>query len=331
MTDMMHNFELFQPGSLADAQALLKKHGDDAWLLAGGKDSLDWFKDRVMQPTAVIDISGLAELGAGIRDEAGGVYISAMTTLTDVAENALIKDRFPLLAEAAAHVASPQIRNVGTIGGNVCQDTRCSYYRDGFPCYRAGGNTCYANTPTAMNREHTLFEAKRCVAVTPSDTAPACVVLEAEMVVRRGKKEVVIPAEKFFIGPDIDIERMTALKPGDILMGIRIPAKWSGSHQYFEKVADRNTWDFALVSIAMAATVEGEAVTDIRLACGAVQCTPRRLSDVEDLLKGEVPNEEMETLAGRVASSGAKPLNYNHFKQPLMSSLAKRAVRSMSA
>lgn len=331
MTDMMHNFELFQPGSLTDAQSLLKKHGDDAWIIAGGKDSLDWFKDRVKQPKAVIDISGLTELGGGIRDEAGGVYISAMTTLTEVTESALIKERFPLLAEAAGKVASPQIRNVGTIGGNVCQDTRCLYYRDGFPCYRAGGNTCYANTPTAMNREHTLFEAKRCVAVTPSDTAPACVVLEAEMVVMRGKKEIIIPAEDFFIGPEIDIERMTALESGDILMGIRIPAKWAGAHQYFEKVADRNTWDFALVSIAMAAMIEGDAVSDVRMACGAVQCTPRRLSNVEDLLKGEVPNEEMETLASRVASSGAKPLNYNHFKQPLMSNLAKRAVRSLSA
>jgi len=191
MTDMMHNFELFQPGSLADAQSLVKKHGDEAWLLAGGKDSLDWFKDRVKQPTAVIDISGLEELNGGITDEDGGVYISAMTTLTEITVNALIKERFPLLADAAGRVASPQIRNVGTIGGNLCQDTRCSYYRDGFPCYRAGGNTCYANTPTAMNREHTLFEAKRCVAVTPSDTAPAVVALDAEMIVQRPPGQVV--------------------------------------------------------------------------------------------------------------------------------------------
>lgn len=331
MTDMMHNFELFQPGSLADAQALVKKHGDNAWLLAGGKDSLDWFKDRVKQPAAVIDISGLAELNGGIRDDDGGVYISAMTTLTEITKSELIKERFPMLADAAERVASPQIRNVGTIGGNLCQDTRCHYYRDGFPCYRAGGDTCFANTPTAMNREHALFEAKRCVAVTPSDTAPACVALDAEMLVQRGENQIVVPAEEFFIGPEIDIERMTVLEPGDILLGIRIPATWAESHQYFEKVADRNTWDFALVSVAMAAKKEGDNVSDIRMVCGAVQCTPRRMSNVEDLLKGEVPNEEMETLASRVASSGAKALNYNHFKQPLMANLAKRAVRSLSA
>lgn len=330
MTDMMHNFELFQPATLADAHELLDQYGSDSWLIAGGKDSLDWFKDRVKKPGVVIDISALSELH-GIRDEQGGLFIGAMTTLTELASNELVQQRFPALAQAALRVASPQIRNAGTFGGNLCQDTRCAYYRDGFPCYRAGGNTCYANTPTAMNREHTLFEASRCVAVTPSDTAPVCVALEAEMVIQRDGDERVVPAEEFFIGPDIDIERMTILEPEDILIGVRIPAKWAGSRQYFEKVADRNTWDFALVNIAMAAQMDGDKISDVRMACGAVQCTPRRLSDVEDLLKGESAGEEMETLAARVASSGAKPLNYNHFKAPLMSNLAKRAVRSLSA
>lgn len=329
MTDMMHNFELFQPASIADAQELLKKYGDESWIIAGGKDSLDWFKDRVKQPSAVIDISGLSELH-GIRDESGGLFIGAMTTLTEISENSLVQERFPLLAQAAERVASPQIRNVGTIGGNVSQDTRCAYYRDGFPCYRAGGNTCYANTPTAMNREHTLFEAKRCVAVTPSDTAPVFVVLDAEMIIQNGAKQRTVPASEYFIGPDIDIERMTVLEAGDILIGIHIPATWAGSHQYFEKVADRNTWDFPLVNIAMVATMEGGKVANVQMACGAVQCTPRRMTSVEDLMAGEAPGEEMETLAGRVASRGAKPLNYNHFKAPLMQNLAKRAVRSLA-
>lgn len=328
MTDMMHNFELFQPSTLADAQELLGRYGSDSWLIAGGKDSLDWFKDRVKQPQAVVDLSGIADLH-GIRDEDGGLFIGAMTTLTELVENDLVKKRFPVLAHAAGRVASPQIRNAGTIGGNLCQDARCTYYRDGFPCYRAGGDTCYANTPTAMNREHALFKAKRCVAVTPSDTAPACVALEAEMVVQSGDEQRSVPAEEFFIGPAIDIERMTVLTPEEILLGVRIPAKWAGTRQYFEKVADRNTWDFALANVAMAARVSDGKVDDIRIACGAVQCTPRRLNEVEDLLKGEAPGEEMETLAARVASSGAKPLNYNHFKVPLMQSLAKRAVRSL--
>jgi len=329
MTDMMRSFELFQPASLSEASSLLDKYGDKAWIIAGGKDSLDWFKDRHKNPAAVIDISGLKDLH-GIADKGSYVSIGALTTLTEIEESSLLQRHFPVLTEAAGRVASPQIRNAGTLGGNVSQDTRCIYYRDGFPCYRAGGNTCHANTPTGMNREHTLFEASRCVAVTPSDTAPALVVLEAEMVIQRGGKESVVSAEDFFVGPATDIRHMTVLQNGDVLKEIRVPKKWAGSKQYFEKVADRQTWDFALVNIAMAAKLEGGKVADVRMACGAVQCTPRRLKNVEDLMKGERPGGEMETLAGRVAAQGARPLTYNRFKVPLMGNLAKRAVRSLA-
>lgn len=329
MTDVMHNFELYAPTSVADAQTLLGDNAD-AWLIAGGKDSLDWFKDRVKQPAVVIDLTGIAELQGISTTDDGGLYIGALTTLAQVSEDDGVREKFPLLAEAAGRVASPQIRNAGTIGGNVSQDTRCTYYRDGFPCYRAGGNTCYANTPTAMNREHTLFEASRCVAITPSDTAPALVALDATMVVQRGSDQMDIPASDFFIGPDVDITRMTMLEKGDILAGIRVPGTWAGSKQYFEKVADRNTWDFALVNIAMAAKVGDGTISDVSMVCGAVQCTPRRLTEVEDLIRGEKPGEELETLVKRVASSGAKPLNYNHFKVPLMENLAARAVRSLN-
>lgn len=329
MTDVMHSFELFEPASVEEAAKLLKKHGKDAWIIAGGKDSLDWFKDRHKRPSAVIDITRLRLLG-GISDKGSHISIGALTTLTEIEENQLLQKHFPLLTEAAGRVASPQIRNSGTMGGNVAQDTRCSYYRDGFPCYRAEGNTCYANTPTAMNREHALFEASRCVAVTPSDTAPALVALEAEMVITRNGKTRSVSAEKFFVGPAIDITRMTALEKDDILTEVRIPKKWAGSKQYFEKVADRQTWDFALVNIAMAAKVSDGKVTDVRMACGGVQCTPRRLKSVESLMKGEKIGTEMQTLAKRVAAQGAKPLNYNHFKIPLMGNLAARAVRSLA-
>lgn len=329
MTDFMHSFDLYAPASVEEAAELLDKHGKEAWVVAGGKDSFDWFKDRVKKPQAVIDISGLKQLH-GIRDNGDHVSIGAVTTLTEIEDSKLLKDNFPILVEAAAKVASPQIRNAGTLGGNVAQDTRCTYYRDGFPCYRAGGNTCYANTPTAMNREHALYDAVRCVAVTPSDTGPALVALEAEMVISRNGKTRTVAAEKFFIGPAIDITRMTVLEKGDILTEIRLPKKWAGAKHYFEKVADRETWDFALVSIAMVAKTSGGKVTDARMSCGGVQCTPRRLTNVESVMKGEAVGSEMETLAKRVAAQGAKALNYNHFKIPLMGNLAARAVRSLA-
>ena len=329
MTDFMHAFDLYAPTSLEDAAQLLDRHGKDAWIVAGGKDSFDWFKDRHKRPQAVIDVGGLRQLH-GIRDRGDHVSIGATTTLTEIEDSKLLRDNFPVLVQAAAKVASPQIRNAGTLGGNVAQDTRCTYYRDGFPCYRADGNTCYANTPTAMNREHALFEAVRCVAVTPSDTAPALVALEAEMTISRGGETRTVPSEKFFIGPATDITRMTVLEKGDILTEIRIPKKWAGARSYFEKIADRQTWDFALVNLAMVARTDGARVSDVRIACGGVQCTPRRLREVEDLMKGETAGPEMETLARRVAARGAKALNYNHFKIPLMGNLAARAVGSLA-
>jgi xanthine dehydrogenase YagS FAD-binding subunit len=232
-----------------------------------------------------------------------------------------------LLASAAGKVASPQIRNVGTLGGNVCQDTRCWYYRAGLDCYRAGGNTCYADTPEGMNREHCIFPADRCIAVTPSDTAPALLALDASMVIQSADGERVVAAQDFFIGPDIDIERMTVVEPGEILTTIRVPNTWAGASFYFEKVADRNTWDFALVNIAAALRIADGVIQDARIAAGGVECVPRRMTVAEDIVKGGLQNEETAKLAGGSASRGAVPFNYNQFKIPLLENLVTRAIR----
>ena len=325
--DMMPHFELFQPADLETAFELLDRWGDRGWTLAGGHDSLGWFKDRARRPDAVIDLEGIPEL-KGIREVGSGLEIGALTTLTEVERDPQVRARFGLLAEAARRVATPQIRNTGTLGGNLCQDTRCWYYRYGLDCYRAGGNICYADTPVAMNREHCLFEADRCVAVTPSDTAPALVALDASIVIRNSRGERVVNAEDFFMPPSVDIRRMTILEPGDILTAIRIPETWSGARFYFEKVADRNAWDFALVSVATAMRVDGAGtIEDVRIACGAVQCTPRRLHEVEALIRGRAQSEETAELAAAAAAHGARPLNYNHYKIPLMQNLVKRSLR----
>jgi len=170
--DVMPAFELVQPNSIADAQKMLEQQGEDGWVLAGGMDSFDWLKDRIKKPKVVVDLSGIAEL-KGVRTAADGIEIGAMTTLTEVVQHPVIKEKYKLLAESAELVASPQIRNQGTLGGNVSQDARCWYYRAGWPCYRAGGNICYADAPEGRNREHAILHADRCVAVNPSDSAPA--------------------------------------------------------------------------------------------------------------------------------------------------------------
>jgi xanthine dehydrogenase YagS FAD-binding subunit len=329
--DMMAAFELYQPDTIKGAVDLLGKFGKDGWAVAGGNDSLDWFKDRIKRPKYVVDLSGIGEL-RGIRETSdGGVEIGALTTLTEVEGSPLIQGRYKVLADAARRVASPQIRNSGTIGGNVNQDARCWYYRYGVDCYRAGGNRCYADTPEGQNREHCLWGADRCVAVSPSDTAPALVALDAKMVIVGPKGERVVPAEEFFIGPNVDITRMTALEHGDVLTAIRIPADWSGARFYFEKVADRQTWDFPLVNIAAAMVVSGtagsEKIDKIRIVAGAVQCVPRRLTAVEAVVTGQAKSAETASLAGQSAVRGATPLNYNHFKIPLLQNLVTRAIR----
>jgi xanthine dehydrogenase YagS FAD-binding subunit len=324
--DMMPGFELYQPTQLPDALALLDRHGKDGWKMAGGNDSLSWFKERVKRPKAVIDISGIVEL-KGIRETPDGIEIGALTTLTEIERNPVIRAKYRVLADAARRVASPQIRNTGSIGGNLAQDARCWYYRYGLPCYRAGGNTCFADTPEGVNREHALFDADRCVAVSPSDTAPALVALDAKMVIKSSKGERVASAEEFFIGPKIDITRLTALKPEEILTAIRIPNSWAGARFYFEKVADRDTWDFALVNVASAIVVDNGVVARSRIACGGVSAVPRRLTVVEEVIQGKPVEEATAKLAGQSAVRGARPLNYNQFKIPLMANLVTRAVR----
>ena len=324
--DVMPAFELFQPTNVNDALTLLDRHGSNAWILAGGLDTFDWLKDRSKRTNVVIDLSQMSEL-RGIKEVEGGVEIGALTTLTEVVRHPVIREKFGLLMEAAELVASPQIRNQGTLGGNVSQDTRCWYYRSGWTCYRAGGNICYADTPTAINREHAILQADRCVAVSPSDTAPALIALDAKMVIRSRSGERVVDAEQYFVGPAIEITRMTVLRPGELLTAIRIPATWAGAQFYFEKVRDRQVWDFPLVNVASAMKASGGQIQQLRLAVGAVAATPLRLTAVETAVAGRPRNEETADMAGRLAVEGAQPLRYNGYKIPLMRNLVKRAIR----
>jgi xanthine dehydrogenase YagS FAD-binding subunit len=322
-------FELYQPATIDDAVRLLEQHGADAWVLAGGLDSMDWLKDRLKKPRVVVDLSQIGALH-GIKDVNGGLEIGAMTPLTEVVRHPVVRDKFSLLMQAAELVASPQIRNQGTLGGNVSQDTRCWYYRGGWTCYRAGGNICYADTPTAINREHAIFDADRCVAVNPSDTAPALVALDAQMVVRGPRGERVVNAEDYWIGPGIDITRMNVLQPTELLTAIRLPATWAGAQFYFEKVRDRQVWDFPLVNVASAIKPNGGMIGEARLVVNAVAATPRRLKAVEAAIAGKPRNEATAEMAGTLAVEGAQTLRHNGYKVPLMRNLVKRAIRGDS-
>src|SRR5580700_2322290 len=306
--DVIPAFELFQPTSVDDALALQARHGAKAWVLAGGLDSFDWFKDRIKRPEVVIDLSQVKEL-RGVRQAGDGVEIGAMTTLTEVVRHPMIREKYGILPNAAEAAASPQIRNQGTIGGNIC----------------------YADTPTGLNREHAILDADRCVAVNPSDTAPALIALDAKFVIRTPKGERVVDAENYFIGPGTDITKMTILQPGDLLTAIRIPATWADAQFYFEKVRDRAVWDFALVNVAAAVVMSGGTIQRIRLAANGVAAHPVRLTAVEAAVVGKARNEETAEMAGKLAIQGAQPLQYNGYKVPLLRNLVKRAIRGEAA
>ena len=323
--DVMPSFELLQPNSVAEAQSILEQHGGDAWVLAGGLDTFDWLKDRIKKPKVVVDLSGIEEL-RGIRPTNEGIEIGAMTTLTELVQHPVLQQQYSLLSEAASVVASPQIRNQGTIGGNVSQDTRCWYYRAGWPCYRAGGNICYADSPEGRNREHAILYADRCVAVNPSDTAPALIALDAKFVIRTRQGERVVNAEDYFIGPDIDITRLHILKPGDLLTTIQLPARWAGAKFYFEKVRDRNVWDFPLLNVALAMVLSNGTIDRIRIAVNAAAARPLRLTAVENAVRGMPANAATGEIAGKLAVQGAVPLQFNAYKIPLMRNLVKRAI-----
>jgi xanthine dehydrogenase YagS FAD-binding subunit len=321
----MPAFDLLQPTSAADAQKLLEQNGEEAWVMAGGLDSFDWLKDRIKKPKVLVDLSGVDEL-KGVRSTSDGVEIGAMTTLTEIVNHPVIKAQYGILSEAAELVASPQIRNQGTLGGNVSQDVRCWYYREGWPCYRGGGNICYADTPVGRNREHAIFGANRCVAVHPADTVPALIALDAKFVLQTSKGQRVVDAEDYFLGPEIDITKINILQPGALLTAIRLPAAWAGAKFYFEKVRDRNVWDFPLMNVASAMVMQGNTIDRIRLAVSAVAPRPMRLKDVEDAVKGKPADATTGEMAGNLAVKDAVPLQFNAYKIPLMRNLVKRSI-----
>jgi xanthine dehydrogenase YagS FAD-binding subunit len=254
-----------------------------------------------------------------------------MTSLSEVIAHPEVGTRFPILARAAGRVATPQIRHQGTIGGNVSQDARCWYYRSGWPCYRAGGNTCYANAPDALNREHGIFESSRCVAVSPSDTGPALVAVDAQMEIRSAGGTRMVDAENFFIGPATDITRMNVMEPTDLLVAIHIPNRWAGAANYFEKVADRGSWDFSLASVAANLDIQGGVIFEARIVMGGVAARPLRMQRVENAIAGRPVNDETLEEAARVAVLNARPLQFNAYKIALTRNLVRRAIRDAVA
>ena len=323
----MDNFNYSRPTTLKEATAQLgKEHGKIA-LLSGGTDLLGSIKDHLEAPERLVNIRNLKEL-QGIRAGRGGVTIGAATLLADIVEHAMIQQQTPLLAMAAGKVGTPQIRNMGTIGGNLCQRPRCWYYRNNYPCFKHGGNTCFS--AAGENDYHAILEGGPSFIVHPSDTAPALIALGASVRIVGGSGERTVTLDKFFVTPKQDVRRENVLKPDEVLAEIMVPNAPAGSKAIYVKEMVREVWDFALCSVAAMVTVQYGVVQDARIVLGGVAPIPYRALKAEAAIKGKALDEASCAAAGLAAVDGARPLAKNAYKVPLTQAVVKRALLSMA-
>lgn len=318
---MLPNFAYVRPGSVKDAVDSLSSSG--ARVFAGGTDLIGCLRDEIFEAESVVSLNGIKEL-SGIRDTSdGGLRIGALTTVTEVAENETVRQRYAGLAQAAESVASPQLRNQGTLGGNLCQRPRCWYFRGDFPCAKKGGAQCFAIN--GVNRYHCIFGGSVCVIVHPSDTAPALISLGAQVKIDGPSGERTIPLETFYILPEEDHERETVLETGEIVTEVILPPLegWKSSYR---KARERGSWDFALASVALAVREEGNRVREARVVFGGVAPKPWRSEPVEKEITGKRIDAGRARRAGEAAVKEAEPLDYNEYKIPLLQGLVEESL-----
>jgi len=306
----MNNFAYVKPGSVAEAVKALGTKG--ARLHAGGTDLLGCVRDGVMPVEKIVSISGIKELNGISARPDGGMRIGALTTIAEVAGHAGIREKYQVLAQAASDVASPQLRNQGTIGGNICQRPRCWYFRGDFNCARKGGDTCYAIE--GENQYHAIYGGGPCFYVHPSDTAVALAALQAQLTVAGPNGRRPVRIQDFFISPDKDILKENILLPNEIVADIQLPPITAGTRSSYRKIRSRGTWDFALVSIACVLRIENQNVTSARIVLGGVGPYPWRVEAAEKAVTGKKIDSAGAAAAAQAAVSGTTPLRDTGYK-----------------
>jgi xanthine dehydrogenase YagS FAD-binding subunit len=325
----MREFKIAEPRTADETAALLAETKETAALIAGGTDLLDLLKSGVSAADLVVDLRGVAGL-AGLAAEKGGLRIGAMTRVVDLAGEAAVARDYPGLKAAALSLATPQLRNVGTVGGNLCQRPRCWYFRDPqVVCRKKGGLNCFAYQ--GRNKYHCLFGGNGCFIVYPSDLAPSLISLAATATIGTAKGDKVIPLESFYAGPDVDVTRENVLAWGQFLKSVWVPAPKAGQKSAYVKLEERGSWDFALVSAAVAGVVKGGALAEISVVMGGVAPVPWRLKKAEDALKGKTPTEALVRQAADAALADASPLRENGYKTDLVFAALKEALTVITA
>jgi xanthine dehydrogenase YagS FAD-binding subunit len=329
----MKPFDHYKVASVAQAVSLLSKHQQKAAILAGGSDLVAMMKDRVegpkfKLPAALIDIKGIKELNY-IKEQKNGLKIGAGTPLSEIVSSDLIAKKYPLLSQAASQVGVPQIRNVGTLGGNLCQKPRCWFFRGRlFPdCFRKGGNNCYA--PAGDNRYHAVFGGANCHKVHPSDLAPALIALNARVEIASSKGKRTVPLEKFYVGPDKNILGETILNPEELVLAVEIPSPGAMSKGIYLKLKERQAFDFAIVSVAVNLSLKNNVVDQARIAFGGLAPFPMRAVKAEAALKGKGIKDAMAA-ACKAATDGAEPMSQNGYKVDAAKGILEEALAKIS-
>jgi xanthine dehydrogenase YagS FAD-binding subunit len=311
---MLPRFNYVKAKSTDDAVRRLSSDGSRAH--AGGTDLLGCLHDGVFDASTVVSLGGLDELRGIEKTGDGGLRIGAMTTIAEIAASEVVRERFPGLSQAASDVASPQLRNQGTLGGNLCQRPRCWYFRGQFHCAKKGGDDCFA--VDGENRYHAIVGGGPCFIVHPSDTAPMLVALGAVARIRGPKGSRALPLEEFFVLPGQSLEKENVLEPGEIVTEVVLPPPEGDRRSSYRKVRERQSWDFALVSVALAVLRSGDRVTDARVVFGGVAPVPWRSQATEAVLRGQRIDYEVAVRAADAAIADASPLEQNGYKVPLL-------------
>jgi xanthine dehydrogenase YagS FAD-binding subunit len=325
----MKAFRHANPADVKSAVAAVqqaRKDGAAVTIAGGGSDVLGMMKDRLIAPDVVVSLKRIKGLDR-IAAEGGSLTIGGLTTIDAIGRHPVIRERYRVLAEAAEGVATPQIRNVATIAGNVLQRPWCWYYRNGFNCFKNGGSICYS--AAGENQFHAIFGGGPSYIVHPSDTAPALVALGASFRLAGPAGERTIPAAEFFALPTVNPARENVLHDDEVLVSVIVPAPPAGARSTYHKVMDRESWTHAVVSAAIVADVNGGVCRSSRVVLGGVAPIPWRLPDVERMLEGQRITPELAARAGQAAVAGARPLAKNRYKVPLTAAVVKRTLESL--
>lgn len=319
----MNRFEHVTVETLEEAFSFM----EDGWadrIIAGGTDLLGEMKQETVKPERLINIKEISSLGT-IEGTEEGLRIGALVTLNEIEKNEVI---YPLLRQAVYQAASPQLRNMATLAGNICQRPRCWYYRSAqFPCLRKGGEKCFA--AGGENAYHAVFGGGPCHIVCPSDPAPALMALDARITIGGPEGTRTSSLDDFFVGPKSDPHRENTLAPKEIITEVLLPRPKKGRRSLFLKVRERQTFDFALASIALVLDIDGDTIGNAALVLGGVAPNPWRATEAEKLLTGTaVGDVDPKEIASAVISK-ARPLKENRYKVDLAENLVKRALREL--